>query len=277
MRINNNIGGMWAWTNLNRISTSMFRVMEQLLTAQRIPRAGFDVAGLAVANKLRAQMEGYTKSMENAQYGINLLSTAEGGMTSIQDALQRMRELALQASNGTLTDADRAALQEEFDQLRQGIAQTVKNTQYNGQNVLEGYKGEFQIGANEGETLEVEIPNLNPENLKANINDEEVNLNDLNISTAQGANQAVEALDQMINQVSEARSNVGAYINRLESGLKNAAKAMLNLTRSYDTIAGFDMAQGIMQQTRLMLLSNFTTGILAQSNTNNTTVLRLLG
>ena len=113
--------------------------------------------------------------------------------------------------------------------------------------------------------------------MKANINDEEVNLNDLNISTAQGANQAVEALDQMINQVSEARSNVGAYINRLESGLKNAAKAMLNLTRSYDTIAGFDMAQGIMQQTRLMLLSNFTTGILAQSNTNNTTVLRLLG
>ncbi len=277
MRINNNIGGMWAWTNLNRISTSMFRVMEQLLTAQRIPRAGFDVAGLAVANKLRAQMEGYTKSMENAQYGINLLSTAEGGMTSIQDALQRMRELALQASNSTLTDADRAALQEEFDQLRQGIAQAVRNTQYNGQNVLEGYKGEFQIGANEGETLEVEIPNLNPENLKANINDEEVNLNDLNISTAQGANQAVEALDQMINQVSEARSNVGAYINRLESGLKNAAKAMLNLTRSYDTIAGFDMAQGIMQQTRLMLLSNFTTGILAQSNTNNTTVLRLLG
>ena len=277
MRINNNIGGMWAWTNLNRINTSMFRVMEQLLTAQRIPRAGFDVAGLAVANKLRAQMEGYTKSMENAQYGINLLSTAEGGMTSIQDALQRMRELALQASNGTLTDADRAALQEEFDQLRQGIAQAVRNTQYNGQNVLEGYKGEFQIGANEGETLEVEIPNLNPENLKANINDEEVNLNDLNILTAQGANQAVEALDQMINQVSEARSNVGAYINRLESGLKNAAKAMLNLTRSYDTIAGFDMAQGIMQQTRLMLLSNFTTGILAQSNTNNTTVLRLLG
>ncbi len=277
MRINNNIGGMWAWTNLNRINTSMFRVMEQLLTAQRIPRAGFDVAGLAVANKLRAQMEGYTKAMESAQYGINLLSTAEGGMTSIQDALQRMRELALQASNGTLTDADRAALQEEFDQLRQGIAQTVKNTQYNGQNVLEGYKGEFQIGANEGETLEVEIPNLNPENLKANINDEEVNLNDLNISTAQGANQAVEALDQMINQVSEARSNVGAYINRLESGLKNAAKAMLNLTRSYDTIAGFDMAQGIMQQTRLMLLSNFTTGILAQSNTNNAAVLRLLG
>ena len=276
MRVNN-ISGMWAWTNLNRISTSMFRVMEQLSTALRIPNASFDVAGLGIANKLRAQMEGYTKAMENAQYGVNLLSTAEGGMNSIQSALQRMRELAVQASNGTLTDAERAALQEEFDQLRQGIAQTVRNTQYNGQRVLQGYEGQFQIGANEGETLQVEIPNLNPENITANVNDEEVNLNDLDISTAQGANQAIEALDQMINQVSEARSNVGAYVNRLQEGIQNMAKTMLNLTRSYDTIAGFDMAQGIMEQTRLMLLSNFTTGVLAQSNINNSAVLQLLG
>ena len=276
MRINN-VSGMWAWTNLNRINTSMFNVMQQLSTARRIPSAGFDVAGLAIANKLRAQMEGYTKAMENTQYGINLLSTAEGGMNSIHDALQRMRELAVQASNGTLSDSDRAALQEEFDQLRQGIAQTVRNTQYNGKSVLQGYKGEFQTGANEGETLEVKIPDLNPENLKANVNDEEVNLNDLDISTAQGASQAIEALDQMINQVSDTRANVGSYINRLESSFRNSAKAMLNLTRSYDTIAGFDMAQGLMQQTRLMLLSNFTTGVLAQSNVNNAAVLRLLG
>lgn len=276
MRISN-ISGMWAWTRLYSINNSMMNLMEQLTTANRIPSANFDVAGLAIANTLRAQMEGYTKAMENAQYGVNLLSTAEGGMSSIQESLQRMRELAVQSANGTLTDADRAALQEEFDQLRQGIAQTVRDTQYNGQNVLEGYKGEFQTGANEGETLQVQIPNLNPENIKANVNNEEVNLNDLNISTAQGANQAVQALDQMINQVSEARSNVGAYMNKLESGIKNMAKEMLDLTTSYDTIAGFDMAQGIMDQTRLMLLSDFTMGVLAQSNVNSAAVLKLLG
>ncbi len=276
MRISN-ISGMWAWTNLYSINNFMMNLMEQLTTANRIPSASFDVAGLAIANTLRAQMEGYSKAMENAQYGVNLLSTAEGGMSSIQEDLQRMRELAVQAANGTLTDADRAALQEEFDQLRQGIAQTVENTQYNGQNVLEGYKGEFQTGPNEGETLQVEIPNLNPENITAKVNNEEVNLNDLNISTAQGANQAVQALDQMINQVSQARSNVGAYMNRLESGIKNMAGEMLNMTASYDTIAGFDMAQGIMDQTRLMLLADFTTGILAQSNVNNAAVLKLLG
>ncbi len=276
MRISN-ISGMWAWTNLYSINNSMMNLMEQLTTANRIPSASFDVAGLAIANTLRAQMEGYSKAMENAQYGVNLLSTAEGGMSSIQEDLQRMRELAVQAANGTLTDADRAALQEEFDQLRQGIAQTVENTQYNGQNVLEGYKGEFQTGPNEGETLQVEIPNLNPENITAKVNNEEVNLNDLNISTAQGANQAVQALDQMINQVSQARSNVGAYMNRLESGIKNMAGEMLNMTASYDTIAGFDMAQGIMDQTRLMLLADFTTGVLAQSNVNNAAVLKLLG
>ncbi len=276
MRISN-ISGMWAWTNLYSINTSMMNLMEQLTTANRIPSASFDVAGLTIANTLRAQMEGYSKAMENAQYGVNLLSTAEGGMNSIEENLQRMRELAVQAANGTLTDADRAALQEEFNQLRQGIAQTVENTQYNGQNVLEGYKGEFQTGANEGETLQVQIPNLSPDNIKAKVNNEEVNLNDLNISTAQGASQAVQALDQMINQVSQARSNVGAYVNRLESGIKNMASEMLNMTASYNTIAGFDMAQGIMDQTRLMLLYDFTTGVLAQSNVNNAAVLKLLG
>ncbi len=276
MRINN-LNGMWAWTNLSHVNNSMMNVMEQLSTARRIPRAAHDAAGLAIASRLRSQVEGYTRALDNAQYGINLLSTAEGGMNAIQENLQRMRELAVRAASGTLTDADRAALQEEFNQLRQGIAETVRNTQYNGQNPLEGFRGEFQTGANEGQTENVEIPNLNPENLEANVNENRMNLNNLNIGTAEGANQAVQALNQMINQVSRARANVGAHVNRLEAGVRNMASAMINLTRAQNNIESLDMARGVMEQTRLMLLSRFTTGVLAQSNANATQVLRLLG
>ena len=276
MRING-VSGLWAWTRLNRINRSLMNVMEQLSTGRRIPRAAFDVAGLAIANRLRAQVEGFTRAYDNIQYGINLLNTAEGGMASIQDRLQRMRELAVQAASGILTEADRAALQQEFEQLSQGIAETARNTQYNNQNVLQGYSGTFQTGANEGQTMNVEIPNMNPENITATVGDRTVNLNELNISTPEGAQQAIEALDQMINQVSEARANVGAYVNRLEAGARNVVNTMINTTAAQSRIEDMDMARGVMEQVRLQLLRNFTIGVLAQSNVNTAGVLRLLG
>jgi len=276
MRINS-VSGLWAWTRLNQINRSMVGVMEQLSTGRRIPRAAFDVAGLAIANRLRAQVEGYTRAFDNIAYGINLLNTAEGGMASIQDRLQRMRELAVQAANGTLTEADRAALQAEFEQLRRGIAETARNTQYNTQNVLQGYTGTFQTGANEGQTMNVEIPAMSPENLTANVDGTPVNLNELNINTPEGAQQAIEALDQMINQVSEARSRVGAYTNRLEAAARNVANTIVNTTASQSRIEDMDMARGVMEQIRLQLLRNFTAGVLAQSNVNVRGVLGLLG
>ncbi len=275
MRVSN-IGGMWAWRRLESVNYALMNLAQQLATARRIPSARFDVAGAAIAARMRSQVEGYGKALDNVYYGMNLLRTAEGGMASIQDRLQRMRELAVQAANGTLTEADRSALMEEFNQLRQGIAETVRNTEYNTQRVLEGYTGEFQVGANEGQTAQVNIPNLAPENLQANVNGENVNLNELDIRTAEGAQRAIEALDQMINQVSEARSNVGAFTNRLESAARNIANTMVNTTRSLSTIEDMDMARGVMEMTRLRLLQNFTTGVMAQSRVSSTAVLGLL-
>ncbi len=276
MRINN-VSGLWAWNRLESVNRSMLNVMQQLSTGKRIPAARHDAAGLAIANKLRAQIEGFYKAFDNAAYGINLLNTAEGGMSTIQNALQRMRELAVQAANGTLTDAERAALQEEFNQLRQQIAQTANNTEYNTQKVLQGYTGQFQIGANEGQTMEVNIPAMNPENLQANTDTGTVNLNELDISTREGAANAINAIDQMVNQVSSARSNIGAYTNRLESAMRNIGNTIVNTTSSLSTIEDMDMAQGILQQTRLMLLRNFTTGVLAQTHLNMMNVMNLLG
>ena len=276
MRISG-VSGLWAWTRLERVNRSLMNVMEQLSTAKRIPRSSFDAAGMAIANKLRAQIEGLSRALDNAAYGMNLLNTAEGGMESIQQNLQRMRELAIQASNGTLTESERAALQEEFNQLRQQIAQTARNTNYNGQVVLQGYNAQIQTGPNEGETMNVNIPAMNPENLQATTEEGTVNLNDLNIQTQEGAQRAVKALEDMINQVSEARSNVGAYVNRLSSSIRNTANAMVNATSSLGRIEDMDMARGVLMRTRLMLLRNFTTGVLSQSMLNMRNVMNLLG
>ncbi len=275
MRVNS-VSGMWAWRRLESINYSLMNVMQQLATARRIPSSRFDVAGAAIAARMRSQVEGYGKALEGVYSGINLLNTAEGGMASIQERLQRMRELAVQASNGTLTESDRAALMEEFNQLRQGVAETVRNTEYNTQKVLEGYNGQVQEGPNESQTAQINIPNLSPENLQANVNGNTVNLNELEIGTAEGAQQAVEALDQMINQVSEARSNVGAMTNRLESAARNIANTMINTTRSLSTIEDMDMARGVMEMVRLRLLQNFTVGVMAQSRVSSGMVLGLL-
>ncbi len=276
MRINS-INGLWAWTRLERINYSLRNVFQQLSTGKRIPTARFDAAGIAIANKLRAQVGGLYKAFDNAAYGINLLNTAEGGLAGIQGNLQRMRELAVQAANGTLTEEERAALQEEFEQLRSQIGQTAQNTEYNTIKVLQGFNGQFQIGPNSGQTLNVEIPNVNPENLQANVEGTPVNLNDLNITTQEGAQQAVEALDQMINQISENRANIGAYTNRLEHGMQNLGNAIVNTTSALSTIEDMDMARGVMEQVRLQLLRNVTTGVLAQSRVNMSNVLNLLG
>lgn len=275
MRINN-VSGLWAWTRLERVNYSLRNVFQQLSTGKRIPWARFDAAGIAIANKLRAQVGGLYKAFDNAAYGINLLNTAEGGLSTIQDKLQRMRELAVQAANGTLTEEDRAALQAEFEQLRQEIGRTAQTTEYNTIKVLQGFNGEFQIGPNEGQTMNVQIPNVNPENLQANVNGTPVDLNDLNITTQEGATQAMEALDQMINQISTARSNVGAYTNRLEHGMANIGNAIVNTTNALSTIEDMDMAKGVMEQVRLQILRNFTTGVLAQSRVNMANVLNLL-
>jgi len=275
MRINN-VSGLWALSRLYNVNRSLQKVMTQLSTGKRIPTASYDAAGIAIANKLRAQVEGFNKALDSMAYGQNLLNTAEGGVASIQDNLQRMRELAVQSANGTLTDSDRAALQEEFDQLRRQIGQTAQSTQYNTINVLQGYNGKVQTGANEGQNMDINIPNMSPENLNANVNGTTLNLNDIDISTQNGAQQAIEAIDQMINQTSGVRSNIGAYTNRLEHAMRNVSNAMINTTSALSNIEDMDMAKGVMEQVRLQLLSKVTTSVMAQSRVNSANVLSLL-
>jgi len=267
MRINN-VNALWAWRSLQNTQRLLSATMETLITGSRIPRASFDVAGLAISQRLRALTRGYETALNNIYNGIGMLRTAEGGLGSITEALQRMRELAVRASNGTLTEAERAALQEEFEQLRQGIAETVRNTNYNTVNVLAGEVQNMQIqtGPAEGETLNVTIPNMGPEAL---------GLNELNISTAEGAQNAISRLDEILENVSQVRSNVGSWMNRLEHAARNVGNAYVNTMSSLSTLADADMARQILELTRLQIIRQSNLAMLGQANISNQSVLRL--
>jgi len=181
-----------------------------------------------------------------------------------------MRELALQAANGTLTESDRTALQEEFNQLLQGIDETVRNTEYNTIKVLAGDVNNLnvQTGANEGQNLEITIPNMDTENL---------GLRDLNISTVEGAQSALKVIDTALENVSNVRSRIGAWNNRLEHAAENLGNTMLNLTASMSNIEDADLARMIMEKMKLDILRQSTIGIMSQSNVPTMNVLKLLG
>jgi len=267
MRINN-VNALWAWRNLQNTQRLLSTTMETLITGSRIPRASFDASGLTISQRLKALIRGYETALNNIYNGIGLLRTAEGGLGSITEALQRMRELAVQSSSGTLTEAERAALQQEFEQLRQGISEVVKNTNYNTINVLSGEVQNMQIqtGPTEGETLSITIPNMSPEAL---------GLNELDISTIENAQSAITRIDEILENISQVRSNVGSWMNRLEYAARNIGNYYVNTMSSLSTLEDADIARRILELTRLQIIRQSNLAMLGQANINNQSVLRL--
>jgi len=267
MRINN-VAGMFAWQKLLEIQQNTAKTMNQLSTSKILPQ--INISNTAIAEKIRSQVEGYQRAMDNVYNAIGMLNTAEGGLGSITENLQRMRELAIQAANGTLSESDRAALQEEFNQLLQGIDETVRNTEYNSMKVLAGDVSNFnvQTGANESQNLEINIPNMNTQTL---------GISDLNINTVEDAQNAVKTIDTALENLSRVRSRIGAWNNRLESAAENLGNTMLNLTASMSKIEDVDTARMVMEKLRLDILRQSTISIMGQSNVSSTSVLRLLG
>lgn len=161
MRINHNIAALNTYRQLNSANNDSSKSMEKLSSGLRINRAGDDAAGLAISEKMRGQIRGLDQASRNAQDGISMIQTAEGAMNESHSILQRMRELAVQSSNDTNTATDREELQKEVDQLSQELSRIGDNTEFNTQNLLDGsFKGKFQIGANEGQNLDLEIGDM---------------------------------------------------------------------------------------------------------------------
>ena len=274
MRINTNIAAMNTYSKLNSASTAQAKSLEKLSSGLRINRAGDDAAGLAISEKMRGQIGGLNQAVSNAQDGINMIQTAEGGLNETHSILNRMRDLTVQAANDTNSDGDRAVIQKEVDQLALEITRIAEKTDFNGKKILSGTYDSagtdisLQIGANSGDTLSFNIEKMDAAGLTVEA---------LTVDTNANANTSTGKIDAAIKLVSDERSNLGATQNRLEHTINNLTTTSENLSAAESRIRDVDMAKEMMNFTKNNILNQASTAMLAQANQMPQSVLQLLG
>lgn len=255
--------------NMNMHQSQISRSMERLSSGLRINRAADDPAGLAISEKMRAQIRGLSMAARNIQDGISLFNVAEGALNETHSMLQRMRELSVYAANGTLTDADREALSLEFEELKKEITRTSTDTEFNTMPLLDGSRSSLKIqaGANAGQTIDFYIGNMSAD---------AIGILDTSIATQGDANEAIGKLDDAIKSVSSERSRMGAYVNRLEHAYNNTLVMEENLTAAESRIRDVDIAKEMMALTKANILLQASQYVLAMHMQQAYSVLQLL-
>jgi flagellin len=269
--INTNLASLTAQRALARTSGEMSTALQRLSSGLRINSAKDDAAGLAISERLTAQVRGYNQAIRNAGDGISLAQTAEGGIEAITSSLQRMRELAVQAANYSNTDADRTAIQAEVAQLLSEVGRVALQTKFNGNALLNGdfsSGGNFQVGANASEVIAV--------GGIANLDATALGIAGINVSTQAGATAALGLLDAAVTTVTTERAELGASINRFEQTINNLRVTVENITAARSRIQDADFASETASLTRLQILQQSGTAVLSQANAIPQGVLGLL-
>jgi len=264
LRIQNNIAAFDAERNLTQTSNRLQQSMARLSSGYRINTAADDAAGLAISERLRAQIGGLDQANRNAQDGISLVQTAEGSLNEVHAMLQRVRDLAVQYQNGTLSTDDRTAIQSEVNQLGSEIERIGNSAAFNGISLLANAGTiTFQIGANDGDSIGVATISLGSA-VNSNVFSLSVNGSD------------ISEIDAAINNVSSQRATFGAVQNRLEHTINNLSTYQENLTASESQIRDVDMAAEMVEFTKDQILQQAGTSMLSQANQLPNSVLSLL-
>src|SRR4051794_1625727 len=266
LRIQNNIEAFNTHRQLTATGAAASKSMEKLSSGYRINRAADDAAGLGISEKMRGQVSGLAQAQRNAQDGISLVQTAEGALGEVHSMLERVRDLKVQINNGTLDDNDKQAIGAEVVEIAKEIDSIIGDTAFNGQTLFDN-DFTFQVGANEGETISMAATSLANGFGAGGLSE----LTDMGVSTASQVADAVLALsvgdiDDMIENVSKQRGQYGAIQNRLEHRLANLATYQENLTASESRIRDVDMAAEMTKFTKLNILQQAGTSMLAQAN-----------
>jgi len=267
--INTNMNSLVAQGALVRNNRALTAAMEQLSTGKRINAAKDDAAGLAISNKQTAQIRGLDQAVRNANDAISMIQTAEGATNEITAMLQRMRELAVQAANATYVSTDKQALQQEFVELQDEISRIASMTEWNGQSLLNGdtTAAVYQVGANASQTITVTFKDLAAmSGLSAAL------ASTLTITDPD----AIDAMDDAIAAVDTFRSDMGAKINRLTHAADNLANVSTNTSASRSRILDVEYAKASSELARTQIIQQAATAILAQANTSQQTVMKLL-
>ena len=275
MRIQHNIMAMNAYRNYNNNTSALSKNLEKLSSGYKINRAGDDAAGLAISEKMRAQISGLETAQKNAKDGISLIQTAEGSLTEVHDMLNRMVELATQSANGTYDDdVDRANLQSEVDQLLEEIDRIADSANFNGIKLFNGDATTTPITLQIGDTSE--SFNQLTFTLKDMHAAEALTIDGLDISNAADAASAIASLKAAINTVSSVRGQLGAYQNRLDHTINNLSVMTENIQDAESTIRDTDVADEMMAYTKNNILVQSAQAMLAQANQVPQGVLQLL-
>nr|AFK73939.1 flagellin protein FliC7 [Candidatus Magnetococcus massalia]CRH07701.1 flagellin [Candidatus Magnetococcus massalia] len=269
--INSNVASLKAQRNLKQSTNTLLKTYERLSSGLRVNGASDDAAGLSISTRMTAQIRGLNQASRNANDAISMVQTAEGALGETEDALQRMRELAVQASNETYTQTDREDLQAEVSQLISEIGRIATDTSFNSQNLLTaGFSATMLVGANSGQTVLVSIGG-------ADATDLGVGAVSLVNSTGGLAMAAITTIDTAIDSVSDLRAKLGAYQNRFEAVISNLDSVTEQTTQSRSRIIDADIAVETSNLTRSAILQQAGTSILAQANQQSQLALNLLG
>jgi len=272
LRIQSNVEAFNAHRQLVGSSSMLAKSMERLSSGFRINRAADDSAGLAISEKLRAQIGGIQQAQRNAQDAVSLVQTAEGSLAEVHSMLERIRDLAVQYNNGTLSTTDKASIDGEVAQLCAEISRIAQQTKFNNIPLLSGGATiTFQIGADDGQTLTITGTDLFGAGSAYN-----VNAAVFDFAAQYAAGPLIASLDEAIANVATSRSTFGAVQNRLEHTLNNLASYEENLTASESRIRDVDMAAEMVTFTKFQILQQAGTSMLAQANSAPQSVLSLL-
>jgi len=282
MIINHNMSSLYAERVLGISNANIQGNIEKLASGELINKAGDDASGLAVSEKLRSQIRGLNQAGRNIENGVSFLQTTEGYLQETTDILQRVRELAIQASNGIYSDEDRMQIQVEVSQLVSEVDRVASQAQFNGMNMLTGSFGrwdgaktmQFHVGANVDQNVRVYIGTMTATALglkNANGDNEQIS-----IATPDLANATLGAVDSALLRVTKQRADLGAYQNRFEMASKGVNVAAENMQAAESRIRDTDMAAEIVDYTKNSILTQSGTAMLAQANSQTQNVLALL-
>ncbi len=275
LRINTNVTSLAAQRTLGVNSRDQASSLGKLSSGTRIVRASDDAAGLAISEKLKAQVRGMNQAERNANDGISMIQTAEGGLSEVSNILTRLRELSVQSASDTVGDRERQFTDLEYQNLKQEIERISQVTEFNGKKLLngEGDKYDFQIGINNDEfqdriSYDAKVSNSSIENL---------GISGLTVANKEESQQSLAVLDEAIQSISGQRAELGAKQNRLTSTIQNLQVSVENLSAANSRIRDTDYASETAQNARLSILNNAGTSVLAQSNAQGQNALALIG
>ncbi len=271
-----NVSSLNAQRTLSKTRNALAVNMSKLSSGLRVRNAADDAAGLAISEKMKAQIRSLHQAQRNANYGISLIQTADGALNEMHGVMDRMRELAVQSANGTYTNEDRLFINDEFSALTSELDRIVDVTEFNGHKLLDGSESSnsFQVGINNNaeDRISISLVDMSVTALGG-----ATTVNDLSVSTATNALAAINNIDEAIKDISTQRSKFGAVQNRLQVASSNLASYRENLSAANSQIRDVDVAEESANMTRNNILMQAGTSVLSQANMSPQIALSLIG